>query len=32
VYRWLSVFPDFPSESADRILAALAQKKAKRLL
>ena len=32
VYRWLSVFPDFLSESADRILAALAQKKAKRLL
>lgn len=32
VYRWLSAFPDFPPESADRILAALAQKKAKRLL
>jgi nucleoside 2-deoxyribosyltransferase-like protein len=33
VYRWLSALPDFQSsESADRIMAALAQKKAKRLL
>lgn len=33
VYRWLSAFPDFQSsEYAGRIMAALAQKKAKRLL
>ena len=33
VYRWLGAFPDFQSsESTNRIMAALAQKKAKRLL